>query len=130
MFKRVFRLKGRAVKFLTKKWKYFSSGHFSFFFFEQYPNQRFNQISVFVTVKLDKRAVKRNIVKRSVLKVLEKYNFVNQPLKWKFYKIFVILQKNNITQLQEKIAYSDKKDIINFVEKKFNFSLGEFLNKI
>lgn len=79
---------------------------------------------------MDKRAVKRNIVKRSVLKVLEKYNFVNQPLKWKFYKIFVILQKNNITQLQEKIAYSDKKDIINFVEKKFNFSLGEFLNKI
>ena len=51
MFKSKFRLKWKDINFLTRK---VFSTTFLIFYFEQYPNLKFNQISVNIPLKYNK----------------------------------------------------------------------------
>jgi len=130
MFKKQLRLTGKDVRFLTKKRNYISAGMFWFFFFEQYANRKFNQFSIFITVKLDKRAVKRRIVKKIMQQYLEREDVCSHQIKWRYYKIFVVLQKNCLQELKEKIASWEKKSIISYVGNNFISALSLFKKRI
>jgi len=79
MFARKLRLKTKEVMFLTKKKQYFGSGLFGFFYFQQYPNLKYNQISFHVSIKYNKHSTARNIIKRAIITriQMQKINQIN-----------------------------------------------------
>lgn len=110
MFPKYQRLNTKDVLFLTKKKIYFSYWFFGFFYIQQYPNRKYNQISFHVSIKYNKNATERNIIKRSIIKQAE--TLVNQWLITKDRKIFITLNKNKINLLQKEFENMEKKDII------------------
>ncbi len=123
MFQKKFRLKGKDVRFLTRKWIRYYGKYFSFHSFPQYPNILHNQISCHISIKYDKRAVHRNRLKRIILQYMQKNNIATKKFltwwnalismynQWKngYYKIFIGLNKQNIEIFKEKIKKLDKK---------------------
>jgi RNase P protein component len=95
-----FRLRSRDVRYLTKKRNYFVKGWFGFFYIPQYANKPFNQFSCHITIKLSKYATKRNLVKRLIMNLLRDTNAPHLPLGNQFYKVFIMLNKNELPRLQ------------------------------
>ena len=81
MLKRRNRLRWKDVNFLVRKRQYFVSDYFWFFYFNQYPNLKFNQISVNVPLKFSKRAVQRVGLKRQINSYIKKNWFDKNNLK-------------------------------------------------
>ena len=106
------RLKGKEIIFMTKKRQYIPQGVFGFFYVNQYSNIKYNQISSHITIKLSKRAVMRHVFKRAVMQSVQKYDLVKHPINDSFYKFFIVLSKNHVPEIQQKIANLSKKDII------------------
>jgi len=114
------RLNTKDVLFLTKKKNYFSNWFFGFFYVDQYPNRKYNQISFHVSIKYSKHATSRNIIKRAVIKKAEELQ-----KKWLFtknQKIFITLNKNKIPILQKEFENIEKKDTILNIQKHFSQS--------
>lgn len=130
MLKRIFRLKGKDVNFLVKKRKYFATRHFWFFYFYQYPNLKFNQISVSVPLKYSKKAVKRVFFKRKIINYIQENNLEKNPINNKYYKIFVILNKKNIWELKSQIEKFDKRELNQYILKEFKDSFLKFSKKL
>jgi ribonuclease P protein component len=120
MFPKYKRLKTKDVLFLTKKRKYFSNWFFGFFYIQQYPNRQYNQISFHVSIKYNKHATERNLIKRAVIKQAE--ILVKQWLFTKEQKIFITLNKNKIPILQKEFENKNKKDIILGIQNHFTQS--------
>jgi len=120
MFPKYKRLNTKDVLFLTKKKNYFSNWFFWFFYIQQYPNRKYNQISFHVSIKYNKHATARNILKRSVIKQAEK--LVQQWILAKDQKIFITLNKNKIPLLQKEFENKTKKDIILGIQNHFTQS--------
>jgi RNase P protein component len=95
-----FRLRSRDVRYLTKKRNYFVKGWFGFFYIPQYAKKPFNQFSCHITIKLSKHATKRNLIKRMVMNMLRDANAPQLPFGNQFYKVFIMLNKNELPQLQ------------------------------
>lgn len=130
MLKRRFRLRWKDVNFLVRKRSFFANWYFWFFYCEQYPNLKFNQISVNIPVKFSKRAVNRVWLKRQINSYIQKNKLENEMIKWKFYKIFVSINKNNIWELKSQLEKFDKQGINHYIQGEFEKSFFKFKNKI
>jgi len=130
MFKTRFRLKWKDVNFLVRKRKYFSTKFFGFFYFDQYPNLKFNQISVNIPLKYHKKAVYRVFLKRIILRFLRENWFEKKDINGRFYKIFISINKNNISELKSQIEKFDKDTINHYILDQFQKSFLFFLSKL
>ncbi len=93
MLKRRNRLKWKDINFLLKRRQTFVTDYFLFFYFLQYPNLKFNQISVNIPVKYSKHAVDRVALKRQINTYLQKNWFENKMINDSYYKVFVSINK-------------------------------------
>ena len=130
MFKTKFRLKWKDINFLIRKRKYFSAKFFGFFYFDQYPNLKFNQISINIPLKYHKKAVHRVSIKRAILRFLKENWYEKKDINTRFYKIFISLNKKNIWELKNQIERFDKADANNYILKQFKNDFLFFLSKI
>lgn len=130
MFKRRYRLKWKDVNFLVRRRQYFSNWYFWFFYFDQYPNLKFNQISVNIPVKYSKRAVQRVRLKRIINNYLLGNWYDKKNINWKFYKIFVFINKNSISELKSQMEKFDKSYINHYITVQFEKSFLKFIDRL
>ncbi len=116
------RLTGKDVIFITRKRQYLSQGLFGFFYIKQYPNIKYNQFSCHITIKLSKKSVLRHMIKRAIIQRIEQHNLIKYPINNTFYKIFIVLSKNRIPEIEKKIANFSKKDTITYIQEEFEKS--------
>lgn len=115
---------------MVRKRKYFVNWFFWFFYWEQYPNLKFNQISVNIPVKFSKRAVKRVALKRIINNYLLKNELSYKLINWKFYKIFISINKNCVWDLKSQMEKFDKQQRNHYIVREFEKSFLKFTNKI
>lgn len=120
MFPKYKRLKTKDVLFLTKKKTYFWNWFFWFFYIQQYSNRQYHQISFHVSIKYNKHATARNLIKRAVLEQAK--NLIQQWLLAKDQKIFITLNKTKLPLLQKEFENISKKDIILRIQQYFTQS--------
>ena len=130
MLKRKNRLRWKDVNFLVKRRQYFVFDYFWFFYFIQYPNLKFNQISVNVPLKFNKRAVQRIRIKRQINYYIKKNWFDKNSINGNYYKIFVTMNKNKLWILKSQIEKLDKKESNHYIVSEFEKSFFRFLKKI
>ncbi|MDR2190240.1 MAG: hypothetical protein LBP53_03470 [Candidatus Peribacteria bacterium] len=119
------RLRSRDVRYLTKKRNYFVKGGFGFFYYPQYSNRPFHQFSCHITIKLSKHATKRNLLKRMVMNTLRQQNAPHLAIHHQFYKIFIVLDKNNLTYLQT-LVQNKEKNLTRLVQQAFLSAFTSF----
>lgn len=124
------KLNRKEINFLIKKQNIVFGKNFSFFFFSQYSNKKYNQISFQTTVKLSKKAVIRNNIKRILYNIIKSKNIANETFNNKHYKIFVIINKKNIEILQKLLETKNKKLILSEVNKIFLNDFNKLIYKI
>lgn len=113
------RLQGKEVIYITKKRQYIPQGLFGFFYIAQYPNIKYHQISSHITIKLSKRSVVRHVIKRAIMGYVQQHKGAETSINNKFYKFFIVLSKDRVGELEQKIANLPKKDIITYVQQEF-----------
>lgn len=124
------RLTGKDVIFITRKRQYLSQGLFWFFYIKQYPNSKYNQFSSHVTIKLSKRSVVRHMIKRAIIQRIQDHNLVKDPIHGSFYKIFIVLSKDHVWEIDKKIANLPKKDTIKYIGEEFEKAWKWFNNRL
>ena len=124
------RLTGKDVIFITRKRQYLNQGVFGFFYIKQYPNIKYNQISSHITIKLSKRAVVRHLIKRAIMHYIHQQNIVKIPINTVFYKIFIVLSKDRVWEIEKKIANLSKKDTIIYIQKEFEKAWKGFNDRL
>jgi len=113
------RLKTKDVLFLTKKRQYFGNWLFGFFYVQQYPNLKYNQLSCHISIKYSKHSADRNLLKRAIMRRV-KINAAGEiPTGNTYYKVFILLNKNKLEQLQKDVANQDRKHIIFHIQRQF-----------
>lgn len=130
MLKKKNRLRWKDVNFLVRKRQYFVYDYFWFFYFVQYPNLKFNQISVNVPLKFSKRAVLRVWVKRQINSYIKMNWFDKNEISGNYYKIFVTMNKNKLWILKSQIEKLDKKEANHYIVSEFEKSFFSLLKKI
>ena len=121
-----YRLKTKDVIFLTRKKQFFPNWYFGFFYIDQYKNLLYNQISCHITLKYSKRSTDRNILKRAITNCVLKDKICSVPINWRFYKIFIILNKSKLDILNQNLKSFDKKAINDYTVKEFQKSFSNF----
>ena len=119
MLARKQRLRTKDVMFLTKKRQYYGKDLFGFFYIKQYPNIKRHQISCHITIKYSKHATARNLLKRAINTRLQTQWNIQSEIWWSYYKMFVILNKTKLEQLQKDIENKDRKHIISHIQGQF-----------
>jgi len=130
MLKRRYRLKWKDVNFLVRRRQFFANGFFWFFYWDQYPNLKFNQISVNIPIKYSKKAVHRVRLKRILNDYIQKNWLDKKTINWKFYKIFIFINKNSISELKSQMEKVDKKDTNHYIQNQFETSFLKFIGKL
>ena len=130
MLKRRNRLKWKDINFLLKRRQTFVTDYFLFFYFLQYPNLKFNQISVNIPVKYSKKAVDRATLKRLINTYLQENWFDKKIINWCYYKIFVSINKNSIWLLKSQMEKFDKAQGNHYIAKEFEKSFFKLLKKL
>jgi len=120
------RLKTKDVIFMTRRKQFFSNWYFGIFYIDQYKNLDYNQISCHITLKYSKRSTDRNILKRAVINCILKDKIYATCIYWKFYKIFIILNKSKLDNLKQNLESFDKRAINNYTIKEFQKSFSNF----
>ncbi|MEI7558130.1 MAG: hypothetical protein WCJ45_04870 [bacterium] len=110
---------GKDVIYITKKRQYISQGLFGFFYIKQYSGVKYNQFSFHVTIKLSKRSVVRHMIKRAIMQYIQEHDVVKIPIHDAFYKIFIVVSKERVGEIDKKIANLPKKDTIIYMQKEF-----------
>jgi hypothetical protein len=113
------RLKTKDVLFLTKKRQYFGNGLFGFFYIQQYPNLKYNQLSCHISIKYSKHSADRNLLKRAIMRRVKTNVAGEIPTGNTYYKVFILLNKNKLDQLQKDVANQDRKHIISHIQRQF-----------
>ena len=113
------RLTGKDVIFITRKRQYWGQWLFGFFYIKQYPGIKYNQISSHVTIKLSKRSVVRHMIKRAIMQYIQEHDIVKNSISDVFYKIFIVLSKDRVWEIDKKIANLSKKDTIRYMQDEF-----------
>lgn len=126
MIAKKYKLKTKDVLFLSRKMQFFSKWYFSFFYFKQYKNLNYNQFSAHISIKYNKKAVYRNILKRAVFEFIIIENLIKTPIKGEFYKIFVMLNKNRIEDLKKYFESFDKNTISKYTKEELRNSFISF----
>jgi RNase P protein component len=130
MIPKIEKLNRKDINFLIKKQNIIFGKSFSFFFFQQYSNRKFNQISFQTTIKLSKKAVIRNNIKRVLYNFIKSQDIINQTFNQKYYKIFVIINKKNIEILQKLLESKNKKLILSEMNKIFQNDFNKLIYKL
>lgn len=130
MLKKINRLNRKDINFLFRNqniiyWKYFS-----FFYYKQYPNRKYNQFSIQVPTKLSKLAVDRNYIKRILMHYIRENSYDINKFGDKYYKIFVIFNKKYIPEFKKKIETKEKKVIYKTIIENFRFSFNNINIKL
>jgi len=120
------RLKTKDVIFMTRRKQFFSNWYFGIFYIDQYKNLNYNQISCHITLKYSKRSTDRNVLKRAVINYILKDKVYCNAISWKFYKIFITLNKSKLDNLKQNIENFDKKAINDYTIKEFQKSFSNF----
>ncbi len=113
------RLTGKDVIFITRKRQYLSQWLFGFFYVKQYPGIKYNQISSHVTIKISKRSVVRHVIKRAIMQYIQEHDIMKNSISDIFYKIFIVLSKDRVWEIDKKIANLSKKDTIRYIQDEF-----------
>lgn len=124
------RLTGKDVIFITRKRQYLGHGLFWIFYIKQYPGIKYNQCSFHVTIKLSKRSVVRHIIKRAIIQYIQEHSLIQHPISDAFYKIFIVLSKERVWEIDKKIANSSKKDTIIYIQEEFEKTWKRFNNRL
>lgn len=120
MLKKIYRLTWKDVNFIHKKQNIIFGKFFSFFYYDQYPNKSYNQFSINIPLKLSKKATLRNQLKRSLYKLLVDMWVIWKHFNNKFYKVFVVLNKKILPDIQQTIENLDKKNINQYIDNIFS----------
>lgn len=105
-------------------------GIFGFRWIKQYPNKQYNQISCHIGVKLSKSATTRNQLRRAIMNYVRDNNITHAPINWEFYKIFINLDKNKLSELTKHIEEHNKSQRNRYFQDEFKSaftSLQSFL---
>lgn len=125
------RLKYKDIWFLVRKRKYFPSKFFWFFYFEQYPNLKYNQISCHIPLKFSKKAVYRNMLKRLIIAEIIKNNLTDTRfMDNKYYKVYIMLNKKKLEILKEKFNSLSFDEFADFFSLEFINTFRFFIKKI
>lgn len=124
------RLTARDVLFLSKKRQFLPAGFFGFFYVKQYTNLEYNQFSIHVSIKYAKSSVVRNQMKRAVFAYLQNNDRTHKKLGKSYYKIFIIVNKARVAELQKYFANIAQKDIFISVQKLFEQNFIYFGKKL
>lgn len=130
LIKHKFRLRTKDVRYLTKKRQYCVKWIFGFRWIKQYPNRNFNQISCHIGVKLSKNATTRNHIRRIIMNYIRDKKIEFNPINWEFYKIFINLDKNKLTELTKYIQEYKKSEWKIYFQKKFESAFTSFQSYI
>jgi RNase P protein component len=115
---------------LIRRRKFFHKKYFGFFYYDKYPNLKFNQISINIQLKYSKRAVQRVAFKRQLVSYIQVNKLIDKKINGKFYKIFVTLNKKNISELKSQLEKFDKRGVNNYILNEFKSSFFRFSKKI
>ena len=130
MLKKINRLTSKDINFLFKKQSIIHWKFFSFFYFFQYPNKKYNQYSVQISLKFSKKTVLRTLIKRILYNHIKNKDYVSSPYNNKFYKIFVITNKATNDFLKKLVETKDKKHIKEEIKEMFDISFKNLSNKL
>ena len=128
LIKHKFRLRTKDVRYLTKKRQYCVKWIFGFRRIRQYPNRQFNQISCHIGVKLSKNATTRNQLRRVIMNYIRDNRIETTSINWEFYKIFVNLDKNKLSESTKYIQEHTKSERNNYFKSEFESSFISFQN--
>ena len=83
-----------------------------------------------IPVKYSKRAVQRVRLKRIINSYLYDNWYDKKEINWKFYKIFVFINKNSISELKSQIEKFDKSYTNHYIIDNFQKSFLKFIDKV
>lgn len=118
MLAKKYRLVTRDVHYLAKKQRCLSFGYFGFYTVIQ-RYRTYNQFSVHVWLKVHKRAVQRNMLKRIVFSLIQDKSFVTIPFGNRYYKVFVVVSKQGQLFFHNLVATKDRNAIKHEVSREF-----------
>ncbi len=62
------------------------------------------------------------MIKRAIIQRIQQHNLVKYPIYDTFYKIFIVISKDRIPEIEKKIANFSKKDTITYIQEEFEKS--------
>ncbi len=122
MLKKRNRLKWKEVNFLFKKQKIVPWKLFSFLYYEQYPDCFFNKFSIQIPVKISKKSVKRNFIKRTIYDYLKINNLEEKKIGNCYYKIFILINKKTVPVFKNLLETKDSEEVKKEILDMFDIS--------
>jgi len=107
------RLNGKEIAYILRKGQKVYGEFLVFRFIPQYKNVPYRQASIQIPLKLDKRAVVRNMLKRKALiqfeTLMKEYNYT--------FKVFIFVNKQSLHPLKEALESKEKRHILSLREQ-------------
>ncbi len=100
MFSQSQRLTTKDVRYIQKQRNVIRTEHFGVLRIPQYPNRSYHQLSVYIAADTIKKASRRHQIKRQLLEHLQSQILSEQQLGKKYFKMFIFLNKKNVTSWQ------------------------------
>lgn len=100
MFSQSQRLTTKDVRYIQKQRNVIRTEHFGVLRIPQYPNRSYHQLSVYIAADTIKKASRRHQLKRQLLEHLQSQILRKEQSGKKFYKLFIFLNKKNVTSWQ------------------------------
>lgn len=97
MFSQSQRLTTKDVRYIQKQRNVIRTEHFGVLRIPQYPNRAYHQLSVYIAADTIKKASRRHQIKRQLLEYLQSQILSEQQLGKKYFKMFIFLNKKNVT---------------------------------
>lgn len=70
------------------------------------------------------------MIKRAIIQRVQENNLVNNPLNDIFYKVFIVVSKDRVWEIDKKIANLPKKDTIKYIQEEFEKARKWFMSKL
>jgi len=70
------------------------------------------------------------MIKRAIIQYIQNYNAIKNPINESFYKIFIVLSKDRVWEIDKKIANLSKKDTIKYMQEEFWKSWKQFKDRL
>lgn len=120
------RLNGKDIAYILRKGQKVYGKFLIFRFIPQYKNLRYRQASIQIPVKLDKRATRRNMLKRHALIQFEHM----MKEKNQYFKIFIFVNKQSLQPLKEALESKEKTHILSLREAQCKKDFSLFFQKL
>lgn len=121
--KKIYRLNTKEIKYITntKRKKFLRWNILNINIINQYPDKKYNKFWISISSKFHKKAIFRNIIRRTYFDIIYKNNYHTKNIKWNFKKIYVSLKKG----IEYDVKWKDfkkqiKLDLKKDLEKIFN----------